>query len=82
MATITCPLCGGERECSPDCDAVRLILTSDEIEDIRFALGKVAQRDRDMADAAMGALDRALVEQADRFERLARKVTHQLTPGE
>lgn len=51
-------------------------LTSDEIEDIRFCLAQVAQADE---DKVVGDLPetrtRALVEQAERFRALARKLT-------
>lgn len=61
-------------------------LTPDEIEDIRFALARCAESNRDRA-AATAAVDsvntgetiagykRALLEQAERFDALARKVS-------
>ena len=54
-----------------------LNLTDDEREDIRFALARVAQLNREKAETVsdLPALARSLTEPADRFEALARKVS-------
>lgn len=54
-------------------------LTADEIEDIRFALARCAVLNREMAEKYTRdkrvTLAQPLIEQADRFEALARKVS-------
>mgnify|MGYP001602720490 CR=1 FL=1 len=65
---------------------VSLSLTRDEIEDVRFALARCAQLNRDLDTATVAVdtmntgstiadLKRGLREQAERFEGLARKVS-------
>jgi len=54
-------------------------LTSDEIEDIRFALARLADSNEGFCEANVLALaDRtALIKQANRMRRLARNITRQ-----
>lgn len=60
----------------------KFYLTDDEREDIRFALGKLADQNEARADAVRGACSvdievcrRPYLEQAERFRALARKVS-------
>jgi hypothetical protein len=63
-------------------DKTTITLSSDEIEDIRFCLARVAQENEDTAagDNIPAIRLRVLTEQADRFRRLAVKVTDQTDP--
>lgn len=52
-----------------------LYLTHEEIEDIRFALARVADHDEELAEKYKGDLCGLLLTQRDRFRALARKIT-------
>ena len=60
-----------------DMDTKTITITNDEAEDIRFALGQLANEDTSKASALSKSSDlrRALMEQADRFRQLAQKVS-------
>lgn len=53
-----------------------LVLSEEEVEDLRYALARQADLNDHLADGAEGLnLGRALLEQARRFRKLAKKVT-------
>lgn len=58
-----------------------IVLTDDEIEDIRFCLASMADRDEKMADNFSGDVAGALLQQRDRFRELARKITSEPQGG-
>lgn len=50
-------------------------LTPDELEDIRFALARVADHDEELADKYKSDLAGLLLAQRDRFRALAKKIS-------
>ena len=52
-----------------------LYLTPDELEDIRFALARVADHDEELAEKYTGDLCGCLLAQRDRFRALAKKIS-------